>query len=106
MGKYLFHGSYTLSGIAGVVKDGGTARVKAIEKLAKSVGGKVESFHFGFGKDDFYVIVDLPDNNAAAATAMTVAASGAANVQTMCCSRRPGVDAAVKLHPDYRKPGG
>src|SRR6266568_3766661 len=54
LAKYLWHGSYSVEGIKGVRKEGGTGRVEAIEALARSVGGSLESFYFGFGGDDFY----------------------------------------------------
>ena len=62
MAKYLFHGSYTRDGIKGVLKDGGTGRRKAVDALAESLGGTVESMYWALGKDDFYVIANLPDN--------------------------------------------
>ena len=47
MAKYLFHGSYTQTGIQGVLKDGGSGRRKAIDALAESLGGRVESAVLG-----------------------------------------------------------
>jgi uncharacterized protein with GYD domain len=105
MPKYLITGSYTPSGIKGVLGEGGTGRRDAVEKLASSMGGSIESFHFAFGGDDFYVIVDLPSNEAAAAVAMTVAASGAASPKTTVLLTPEEVDAAAKLSPNYRAPG-
>ena len=105
MAKFLFTGTFTASGIAGVRKAGGTSRTKAIAKLAESVGGSLESYHFAFGSDDFFVIVDLPDNAAAAATALAVAESGAANLRTIVLLTPKEVDAAVKLRPTYKAPG-
>jgi uncharacterized protein with GYD domain len=105
MAKFLLTGTFTVSGIAGVRKDGGTGRTKAIAKLAKSVGGSLESYHFAFGSDDFFIIVDLPDNTAAAAAALAVAESGAVNVRTVVLLTPEEVDAAVKLKPAYRAPG-
>src|SRR4051812_21598000 len=49
MAKYLVHGSYSATGISGVLQEGGSGRVKAIEALAASVGGHVDSFYFAFG---------------------------------------------------------
>ena len=106
MAKYLLHGSYSVAGIGGVLKDGGSARVKAVQDLAASVGGSVESFYFAFGKDDFFSIVDLPDNVSAAAVAMTVAAAGSASVQTITLLTAQDVDRAITMHPAYRRPGG
>ena len=48
--KYLFHGSYTQAGIKGVLKDGGTGRRKAVDALAKSLGGSIDSMYWAFGK--------------------------------------------------------
>lgn len=106
MARYLWHGSYTVDGINGVLKDGGTGRVESIERLVKSVGGRLESFYWAFGKDDFFITVELPGNVEAAAVAMTVAATGSASVTTTALLSAAEVDAAVKLHPAYRKPGG
>ena len=106
MSKYLFHGSYTQAGIQGVLKDGGTGRRKAVETLAASVGGSLDSMYFAFGKDDFYIIADLPTQAAAAALAATTGASGAVSISTVVLLTVEDIDAAAKLHPDYRKPGG
>lgn len=105
MPKYLVTGSYTLTGIKGVLAEGGSGRRDAVDKLAASLGGSIDSFHFAFGGDDFYVIVDLPSNEAAAAVAMTVAASGAANPKTIVLLTPEEVDAAAKVSPSYRAPG-
>jgi uncharacterized protein with GYD domain len=105
MARYLFHGTYTQSGIQGVLKDGGTSRRKAVDKLAKSLGGSVESMYWAFGKDDFYVIAELPTQAAAAALAATTGATGAVSISTVVLLTADDVDAAVKLHPNYRAPG-
>ena len=105
MAKYLFHGSYTESGIKGVLKDGGTGRRKAVDALAKSLGGTVESMYWAFGKDDFYVIADLPSHAAAAALAATTGASGSVSISTVVLLTADDIDVSVRLHPDYSKPG-
>ena len=105
MAKYLFHGSYTVDGIRGVRREGGTGRVQAVSALAQSVGGSIESFYFAFGGDDFYVVVDLPDNTRAAAVATAVAASGAVNLTTAVLLSPEEVDAAAKVDVTYRAPG-
>jgi uncharacterized protein with GYD domain len=105
MAKYLFHGSYTQAGIQGVLKDGGTGRRKAVDALAASVGGSVESFYYAFGKDDFYLIADLPGHAAAAAVATATAASGSVSISTVVLLTVEDVDESIKLHPNYRAPG-
>jgi uncharacterized protein with GYD domain len=105
MPKFLIEASYTLDGVKGVQTAGGTSRRDAIAQLAESVGGRLESFHFGFGDRDAYVIVDLPDNESAAAVALTVNASGGATVRTIVLLTPEEVDAAAKRSVDYRPPG-
>jgi uncharacterized protein with GYD domain len=105
MSKFLFHGSYTQAGIQGVLKDGGTGRRKAVEALAASVGGSVDAMYWAFGKDDFYVIAELPSQASAAALAATTGASGAVSISTVVLLTAEDIDAAVKLHPAYRAPG-
>jgi uncharacterized protein with GYD domain len=103
--KYLFHGSYTQAGITGVLKDGGTGRRKAVDALAASIGGSVDAMYWAFGKDDFYVIAELPSQAAAAALAATTGASGSVSISTVVLLTAEDMDAAVKLHPNYRAPG-
>ncbi len=106
MPKYLFTGSYSAEGARGVLKEGGTGRRAATDKLVASLGGTVEAYYFAFGSDDFYVIADLPGNAAAAAAALTVGASGAFRPRTIVLLTPEEVDAATKLSPSYRPPGG
>ena len=105
MPKYLITGGYSLDGIKGVMAEGGSGRRDAVAKLATSIGGSVESFHFAFGSDDVYIIADLPSNEAAAAVAMTVGASGSFSPRTVVLLTPEEVDAATKLSPSYRPPG-
>ncbi len=105
MGKYLFRGSFTAVGLRGVMKDGGTSRPKAVAALAESVGGRLDAYYFAFGDDSYFVVCDLPNDEAAAACAMTVAASGAVSNSTVKLLTPEQVDAAAKLSPTYRAPG-
>jgi hypothetical protein len=73
--------------------------------LFKSLGGTVESFYYAFGKDDVYIIGDLPDNAAAAALAMKVNAAGAATLRTVVLLTAQEIDVAVKKTSKYRPPG-
>jgi uncharacterized protein with GYD domain len=105
MPKYLIEASYTLEGVKGVQSAGGTSRRDAIATLAESAGGRMESFYFAFGDHDVYTIVDLPDNESAAAVAITVNAAGGAAVRTTLLLTPEEVDAAAKRSVDYRPPG-
>ncbi len=105
MPKYLVQASYSAEGAKGLLKEGGTSRRAAIEKLAASVGGSIEVFYWAFGETDVYLILDLPDNASAAAIALTVAASGAVALKTTVLMTPEEVDAATKKAPSYRPPG-
>jgi uncharacterized protein with GYD domain len=105
MPKFLIEASYTPEGAKGVQSAGGTSRRDAVAQVAESVGGRLESFYFAFGDSDAYVIVDLPDNESAAAVALTVNAGGGATTKTVVLLTPDEVDAAAKRSVDYRPPG-
>ena len=106
MAKYLIEASYAPEGAQGVVREGGSGRRDAIEKLATNMGGTLESFYFAFGDADAYVTVDLPDNVSAAAVALAVNSTGAAHLKTNVLMTPEEVDEASKKSVDYRPPGG
>jgi uncharacterized protein with GYD domain len=103
--KCLITASYTLDGVKGLRSNGGSSRRDAVAQTAESVGGTLESFHFAFGDADAYVIVDLPDNEAAAAVALTVNASGGATTKTVVLLSPEEVDSAAQRSVEYRAPG-
>jgi uncharacterized protein with GYD domain len=105
MAKYLIQATYTTEGAKGVQAKGGTSRREAVENTVKSVGGELECFYFGFGEHDAHVIVDLPDNEAAAAVALTVAAAGGAEPRTTVLLTPDEMDEAAKRSVDYAAPG-
>ncbi len=105
MARFLFEASYTQDGLKGIQSAGGSSRRDAIAKVAESVGGRLESFHFAFGDSDAYVIADLPDNESATAVALTAGAAGGATVKTVVLLTPEEVDAAAQRSVDYRPPG-
>jgi uncharacterized protein with GYD domain len=105
MPKYLIEASYTNQGVKGLQSAGGSSRVEAVSEALESVGGSLESFHFGFGDHDAYVIAELPDNESAAAVAISVNASGGAVVNTTVLLTPEEVDAAAQKSVGYRAPG-
>jgi uncharacterized protein with GYD domain len=105
MAKYLVVASYTADGIKGVISKGGTARRDAVAKMVGDLGGKVESFYFGFGEADAYVLIDLPDNVSAAAVGLAVSASGMATTKTTVLLTPEEIDRAVKTQVTYKAPG-
>src|SRR5436305_15256869 len=101
MPKYLIEASYTQEGVRGVQSAGGTSRRDAVAAVAESVGGSMESFYFAFGDADVYTVVDLPDNEAAAAVAIAVNSAGGASVRTVVLLTPDEVDAGAKRSVDY-----
>jgi uncharacterized protein with GYD domain len=106
MPKYLLTLSFTPEGAKGILEEGGSPRRVVAENLASSVGGRLETFYFAFGKDDVYALMDLPDDASAASVSLTIAATGAARVSTTLLLTPDEIDAAVREHPQYRPPGG
>jgi uncharacterized protein with GYD domain len=105
MAKYLLEVSYLPEGAKGILKDGGTKRRQVVEAAIKANGGKLEAFYFAFGKNDAYLIVDMPDHVSVAATALVVNASGAASVRTTVLLTPEEIDQASKKKVTYTPPG-
>ena len=105
MAKYLIQANYVGDGIKGLLKEGGSARRTAVEKLAESLGGTIETFYYAFGDTDLFVIADMPDNATATAVSLTAAAAGTATVKVTVLLTAEEVDTAVKKSPSYRPPG-
>jgi uncharacterized protein with GYD domain len=106
MPKFLFQTSYSPEGVQGIQSAGGSSRRDVAVQVAESLGGQLESFYFAFGDRDAYVIIDLPDNESAAAVALTINATGAVSVKTSVLLTPEEIDAAANRSVDYRPPGG
>lgn len=76
MPAYLFQVAYTSQAWASQVKKPGD-RLGAVAKMITASGGKVVASYYAFGPHDVVIIADMPDNTAAAAFAISVAAAGA-----------------------------
>lgn len=105
MPKYLIEARYTLDGVKGLQRSGGVSRRDAVAKAAESLGGRLESFYFAFGDHDAHVVVELPDDESAAAVSLAVNASGGATARTTVLLDPEQLDAAAKRSVDYRAPG-
>jgi len=105
MPRYLIEASYTLEGVKGLVKEGGSKRKEAASAAIQGLGGTVEAFYFAFGHADAVVIADMPDNVSAAAASVAINASGAVTVKTSVLLTPEEMDAAVKKTVNYRGPG-
>ena len=105
MAKYLFKGSYSATGAAGLMKEGGSAREKGLSELVAGMGGKVESFYYAFGTDDVVGVVDIPDVVTGVALSLAVNASGSVSVNITQLITPADMDAASQMVVNYRPPG-
>ncbi len=105
MTKYLFAAKYTVDGMKGVMKEGGSKRREAADQAIKSAGGKLESFYYAFGEDDVIGIVDFPDQISALALSGVINSSGTTMIKLTPLATVEEVDQATKKMPQYRAPG-
>ncbi|MFZ0626865.1 MAG: GYD domain-containing protein [Acidimicrobiia bacterium] len=105
MRKYMFQASLTGEGIAGVMKEGGTARHAVIRDAIERLGGTLEGFYFAFGQDDVILICDLPDDETAAGFAMETSSSGRVAVATTVLLTPEQIDQAREKQSGWRAPG-
>lgn len=75
MAKYAVTGGYTADAWAKMIENPGD-RVAAITKALETLGGKLDSFYWSFGDDDFLGVIEVPDDTAAAAFSVAVGSSG------------------------------
>ena len=105
MGRYLFQGTYSREGAAGLLREGGTKRRAAVDALVKNLGGRLEAFYYGFGETDLFIIAELPDHVAAASASPIVVASGAGSWRTTVLLTADEMDGVPKSGAVYRAPG-
>jgi uncharacterized protein with GYD domain len=75
MPLYMFRGGYTGGSWATQIQKP-VNREEALKPSVRQLGGRIISFYYAFGEDDFVVIAQMPDNKAAAALALAAASSG------------------------------
>jgi len=109
MPKYLVQASYTVEGLEGLLKEGGSSRVEAASKALEPLGGKLEAYYFAFGETDVYTIFDLPDNVKATALSLIANVAGTSNVKVTVLITPEEVDQATEVAKElgaaYRPPG-
>ena len=76
MPLYVYQASYTPESIAAQIKEP-QDRIEAVRPFFESMGAKILAGGFPFGEYDVLAVYEAPDDTAAAALAMAVAAGGA-----------------------------
>ncbi len=94
MAYYLLQVAYTQASAKAMIANP-QPREDVIRKTLESLGGKLHSFFFSFGEYDVVLIIEVPDNKAAASLAMAVGASGSVSkyVTTVLMTSAEGVEA-------------
>ena len=105
MAKYMMKASYTVDGTKGLMKDGGSARRAAVQKMIEGLGGTLECFYYTFGEPDAFAIIDVPDTVSVAAASLAINATGGARVSTIVLLTPEQIDEAAKKSVSYRPPG-
>ena len=105
MAKYLIKASYTVEGTKGLLKEGGSSRRAVVEKMIQGLGGKLETFYYGFGEPDVFAVIDVPDATTAAAVSLAINSKGAVQVSTTALITPEEIDEACKKSVAYRAPG-
>lgn len=75
MSTYILRGKYSSEAIKGMISSP-EDREAAITKVAEKAGGKLLSYYLTFGDDDWLVVIDCPNNEAALSIAAVAAAGG------------------------------
>jgi uncharacterized protein with GYD domain len=102
---YLWQASYTVEGVKGLRKDGGSKRKTVVQQMIEKAGGKQHAFYFAFGESDVVGIAEFPDHSSALGLSLAVNASGAVNFRMTVLATPEEVDAAVKKTFAYSPPG-
>jgi len=105
MPKYLFYGKYTTEGYQGMMKEGGSKRINAAKQTLQSAGGSLESFYYSNGEQDFYIIVNLPDQVVSTAVTLIGNATGTFRIRAVPLLTPEEMDKATNMKLNFRPPG-
>jgi uncharacterized protein with GYD domain len=106
---YISRGRFTSEAIKGMVAKPEN-REEAVAKLFKSVGGKLIAWYLTFGRHDWLVIGEFPDEKAASSAILAAAAGGSlSDVETTIAMTAQEAHAtfqsAGKAARDFRSAG-
>lgn len=104
MPKYLAMAKFTADALKGLRAAGAAKRVEVNRTAIESLGGKLECYYYAFGEHDVYAVIDLPDDEAAAAASITVNQTGLIAVQVVKLLTAEQVDDALGRSPNYQPP--
>ncbi|MFN0093011.1 MAG: GYD domain-containing protein [Acidimicrobiales bacterium] len=107
MARYLLHGRYDAQMTQGLLAGGAASRRDAVQALAASVGGSViDEIRWAFGGTESYVLMELPDDEAAHAIVLTVTSvPGTSWADAIKLLDADSVDRAIAKSAAFRPPG-
>ncbi len=106
MPKFLIQASYTVEGLRALKRDKALTRMSAVKEAVVSAGGKLEAMYWALGEDEAVLILDLPDEETAAALSMHVGAVGLVRTKTTRLLNVKDIEAALGTPIDYQRPEG
>jgi len=106
---YISRGKFTTDAVKGMLAKPEN-REEAVANLFKSVGGKLIGWYLTFGRHDWLVIGEFPDNKAAATAVLAAAGGGSlSDVETTVAMTATEAvatfDAAGKAGRNFRSAG-
>jgi len=81
MATYISLCRWTQKGVEGVKKS--PERLEQFKQMVKSAGGEVKSFYLTMGQYDFVIVLEAPDDAAAARITLALGALGNARTETL-----------------------
>ena len=108
MAHYLVQVGYTSEAWATLLKNPQN-RLEAVRPAVEQMGGSIDGAWFAFGEHDVVMVLQMPDNTAAAAIAVAFAAGGALRSckTTPLLSLEEGLEAVRRAAgSSYRPPSG
>jgi uncharacterized protein with GYD domain len=104
MPKYLAMAKFSADAVKGLRAAGAAKRVEVNRTAIESLGGKLECYYYAFGEQDVYAVIDLPDDEAAAAASLTVNETGLISVRVVKLLTAEQIDDALSRSPNYQPP--
>jgi uncharacterized protein with GYD domain len=81
MATFIIQGRFSTDAVKGMVANP-VDRREAVEKLTAACGGRLKDYYLTTGENDFLIIVEADDGEAAVIAGMVVAAAGAVSKVT------------------------
>jgi uncharacterized protein with GYD domain len=108
MPKYLALFSYSAGSLAEMIEHPGD-REPAVQKVLESVGARLESFYWMFGKHDGVAVVEAPDSLTMAGVSAAIASTGTVRSETHELFSTTDIgrilETARRAHANFVEPG-